>query len=370
MSEFTIFLENDFVVDENIFSQWLMGLTVEQTYEGQKQQVVNGISPKTVYNYVLSYYRAFEMFESYLHRPRYFIGQFLFPLPIEVKRELVERYYSFDETVMRELLGKKLNSRLRKDLEDISIKSKIPLGSCRRQFDNLKRILKQVEDTEGQRIIEDIEQKFLLSTKLASQYAHIIFMSNNRLDTSRRKLTYYNFGDFEFCASVLSQYWTPTTSTNLEGFDENLALDIRDVKLAMTRDKGQVEEYRIAVFQDLKTHTNVNTSDKFSHQFKFLYRNILNIGCDLYNAKETKDIFLNLMEKIIEPCVLVGLSASDMDLLFSSMITSFALLSFSDTTLKKRYIAAMTRLLTGIRLMSTRLYRVPKFSPLTRIRAS
>ena len=34
---------------------------------------------------------------------------------------------------MRELLGKKLTGRLRKDLDDISEKTNIPLKSCRRQ---------------------------------------------------------------------------------------------------------------------------------------------------------------------------------------------------------------------------------------------
>ena len=34
---------------------------------------------------------------------------------------------------MRELLGKKLTGRLRKDLDDISEKTNVPLKSCRRQ---------------------------------------------------------------------------------------------------------------------------------------------------------------------------------------------------------------------------------------------
>lgn len=43
------------------------------------------------------------------------------------------RYYQFDKVVVRELLGKKLTGRLRKDLDDISEKTNIPLKSCRRQ---------------------------------------------------------------------------------------------------------------------------------------------------------------------------------------------------------------------------------------------
>ena len=43
------------------------------------------------------------------------------------------RYYEFDAAVIRELLGKKLSSRNRKDLDDVSEKTKVPLKSCRRQ---------------------------------------------------------------------------------------------------------------------------------------------------------------------------------------------------------------------------------------------
>jgi len=43
------------------------------------------------------------------------------------------RYYQFDKEVVRELLGKKLTGRLRKDLDDISEKTNIPLKSCRQQ---------------------------------------------------------------------------------------------------------------------------------------------------------------------------------------------------------------------------------------------
>ena len=46
---------------------------------------------------------------------------------------IVNRYYQFDKEVVRELLGKKLTGRVRKDLDDVSEKTNIPLKSCRRQ---------------------------------------------------------------------------------------------------------------------------------------------------------------------------------------------------------------------------------------------
>jgi endonuclease IV len=69
--------------------------------------------------------------------------------------------------VVRELLGKQLNSRLRKDMDDVSEKTRVSLGSCRRQFDNLKRIFKKVEDMEGS-LYDNIQVKFLLPPDLAA----------------------------------------------------------------------------------------------------------------------------------------------------------------------------------------------------------
>jgi hypothetical protein len=94
----------------------------------------------------------------------------------------------FDEAVVRELLGKKLSSRQRKDLDDIQEKSGVPLRSCRRQFDNMKRIYKAVEDMEGS-MVESIRRLFLLPEPMARQYACIVFMTSCRFETGKKRLT-------------------------------------------------------------------------------------------------------------------------------------------------------------------------------------
>ena len=50
------------------------------------------------------------------------------------------RYYSFDKIFIREFLGKKLSSRLRKEIEEIGEKVKISPRSCRRQVSKKKNI--------------------------------------------------------------------------------------------------------------------------------------------------------------------------------------------------------------------------------------
>jgi hypothetical protein len=91
--------------------------------------------------------------------------------------------------VIRELLGHKLSQRQRKDLDEICEKANIRVKSCRRQvctidfhficltkinkyasllfkFDNLKRIVRTIEDIKGP-ILKNITDNFCLPLKMA-----------------------------------------------------------------------------------------------------------------------------------------------------------------------------------------------------------
>lgn len=69
---------------------------------------------------------------------------------------------------MREILCHKLSQRQRKDLDDISERTgyRHRVKSCRRQFDNLKRIIRTVEEMKGP-IIKNIIENFFLPEKMA-----------------------------------------------------------------------------------------------------------------------------------------------------------------------------------------------------------
>lgn len=107
-----------------------------------------------------------------------------------------------DDSVCRELLGKKLSTKHRKDLDEIADKTCVKIKSCRRQFDNIKRIFKIVEELSGN-IVNNIKAQFLLSEELAKKYAAIVFIACIRFETSKKKLLYLNFADFFECAMVL-----------------------------------------------------------------------------------------------------------------------------------------------------------------------
>ena len=62
-------------------------------------------------------YRLFNLWETMLHQPIMFSDQLVFQLDSGTQNLLIEKYYALDSAVVRELLGKKFSSRLRKDLD-------------------------------------------------------------------------------------------------------------------------------------------------------------------------------------------------------------------------------------------------------------
>jgi len=106
-------------------------------------------------------YRLFSNMEHFFEEPTLLASQPLFQLDPAIEAVLIETYYEFDDAVIRELLGKKLTARLRKDLDVVSEKTRINLRSCQRQvcsfsnysklalslqFDNFARVCRIVED--------------------------------------------------------------------------------------------------------------------------------------------------------------------------------------------------------------------------------
>lgn len=91
----------------------------------------------SIYFIVLFYYRIVIRFI-------FWCANFHFPLHLfkSVRKYLkflysvlfLNRYYEIDDIVVREFLGKKLSSKHRKDLDEVSEKTSIAIKSCRFVF--------------------------------------------------------------------------------------------------------------------------------------------------------------------------------------------------------------------------------------------
>lgn len=98
------------------------------------------------------------------------------------------RYYEFNDCVIRELLGKKLTSKSRKDMDEVAERTGVSIKSCRRQYDNVKRVFKVVEDLPGS-LVANIKQHFLLPDDLAKyEYFQFVYFFNKYIYFNNTKI--------------------------------------------------------------------------------------------------------------------------------------------------------------------------------------
>lgn len=190
---------------------------------------------------VLDHYRTYSLLERLLQSPAKLSDQPAFQLDGPTQALFIERYYSLDDEVAREIFGKKLSSRYRKDLDEVAEKTMMKLKSCRRQFDNVKRVFKVVEEMPGN-LTNNIRQQFLLPEELARKYAAIVFIACLRFETSKKKLQYLDFSDFYECSLVIMSLWTYTYQHSGPEYydtemDKEFLLDLRELRSLLDKEK-------------------------------------------------------------------------------------------------------------------------------------
>ncbi|KAG5851963.1 fibroblast growth factor (acidic) intracellular binding protein a isoform X1 [Anguilla anguilla] len=364
--ELDVFVGNTTIMDEEVYQLWLDGYTVN---EAVRVRMEGGVleeweaSAEVLHSDTMDQFRTFQMCERLLHSPAKLANQLLFQIPPHRQAMLIERYYAFDSAFVREVLGKKLSKGTKKDLDDISTKTAIALKSCRRQFDNFKRVFKVVEELKGC-LVENIQQHFLLSDRLARDYAAIVFFVNNRFETGKRKLQYLSFQDFAFCACQLINYWTVGAVGEREretgvvtrslrrqrdfdnmvedmdvDLDKEFLQDLKDLKILIT-DKDMLDQHKSLVCTALRGKTKV--FNEMETNFKNLSRGLVNIAAKLLNAKDVRDFFIDLVEKFIEPCRSDKWTAADVKLFLTHYTNSAHILdAFKHQAVWDRYMGVI-----------------------------
>lgn len=305
-AEVDVFVGNNTIVDPEIFQLWLDGYTAQDaaTHVLQGTLKQESIPLDMLISDVQDHYRTFQMLERLLHSPPRLSEQWTFQITPSIQKMLIERYYEFDSSVIREFLGKKLSSRNRKDLDEVSEKTGIHIKSCRRQFDNVKRVYKVVDDMIGP-LVQNIQNQFLLPENLARKYAAVVYLTNNRFETGKRKLQYLTFTDFLHCANQMMSNWScekldcKYEETAME-MDREFLQELREMKLLLERDN--LDSHKHVVLSVLKAKITERTYSDLENTFKTLSRTLVNIAYGLNHSKEVRDLFVDIVEKFIEPC--------------------------------------------------------------------
>ncbi|CAD5114210.1 DgyrCDS3355 [Dimorphilus gyrociliatus] len=304
MTDIDVCVGNNTIVDAEVYQLWLKGLTVNEACTvQQKKGVVQKFdaTSEMLRAEIHNHYRTFNMLERYLKSPQKLPEQLVFQLDSETQKLLVERYYALDSIVIREFLGKKLSSKNRNQLDDVSEKTRIALKSCRRQFDNLKRVFKTVEELMGS-LVENIKTHFLISNSLARQYAAIVFITNNRFETGKKRLLHITFDDFAFCANEMMTNWSYSSEDCKNHEDMDVDLDqeflheLREIKGMM----NSLDEHKSIVCKEVKDKITPDAYSELDCNFKSISKACIHIGYNLNHSKELKDFFNDVIEKIVD----------------------------------------------------------------------
>ncbi|XP_063225809.1 acidic fibroblast growth factor intracellular-binding protein [Bacillus rossius redtenbacheri] len=312
-AEVDVFISNYTLVDPEVYQLWVDGYSSCDAVQILHQRGVTqqmGASLELVASDVLDHYRTYSLLERLLHNPPKLEEQLAFQIEPHARKLLIEKYYEFDNAVIRELLGKKLSSRHRKDLDEVSEKTGILLKSCRRQFDNVKRIFKVVEEMQGS-VSQNIRTNFLLSEELARRYGAIVFLACIRFETGKRKLQHLTFPDFYHCAQAMMGCWTygeNNSEYDDTDLDREFLLELRDVRVLLDKEK----EHKHLVCQRLKPQLLERSYQELDGNFRSYTRALVGLACNLHRTRELRMLFMELVERCLEPWRQVAWSHSDL----------------------------------------------------------
>ena len=129
-----------------------------------------------------------------------------------------------------------------------------------------------------------------------------VFIINHRFElTGKRKLNYVTFGDITHCAQGMMERWTPRGRDDGDAdLDRDFLMDLRELKALAERDA--LEEHKSAVVGALKGKKIEERSLlDLEANFKNYSRALIHIASGLNHGKEARDIFVDIVEKIVEP---------------------------------------------------------------------
>ena len=360
MSSFDISVEDPQFIKGDIYKLWLQGIPADAAARTISAREPERKFPLSLWlAEVADQFRAFVLLEHFLQQPKYFPGQCLFPLSSSMRDALIEGYYEFDENLVRDLLGKKLSTRTKKDIDEICERINISLKSGRRQFDNMKRIYKTVEDLDGS-LYDNIQKHFLLPRKMSETYAHITFLSSNRIECSKKKLQHLKLQDFcDFAREMMSE-WTHGDPSQEDDLDRQLIHDLRTIKFQLNADGDTLEDFK-RLNHKVFIENVENGKEKFakiSGSFVPILRNVLVIGSGLSQSKEFRDIFIDIYERVVEPFKGVRANTSDVDDFFRVLMEVYTLCADSKSPLSRTFLflGSFRRFINVIRKISVQIY--------------
>ncbi|GAM18980.1 hypothetical protein SAMD00019534_021550, partial [Acytostelium subglobosum LB1] len=244
---FDVNISDPIPVNTFIYNQWLSGRTERECSTSRElHETVNGVSypgisatlPRLLEE-TDDQYRNFNLLQTALEHPKSLASHSMFQMDPTTRKQLIEGYYDFDNGLMRELIGRKLTSGQRRDLDDTSEKLRIRLINSERQFDNLKRISRIVFGDNRSSSIDIIMNEFSLSRELAMKYVKVLFLCFHRFDLSHKRVVGLSTNELMKAAEIVMSNWGDPARLFYMELDIKLKEDVRDLKVYLSKESDK-----------------------------------------------------------------------------------------------------------------------------------
>lgn len=253
----------------------------------------------------------------------------------------MDGYFSLDQSVVRELIGRKLVGRTRRDLDDISDCTCVPLASCRRQFDNLCIVLARIEASPTG-LYHLVQRKFFLSERLRDFYVGVLFLNHHQIDVYKHaSVKALPMEVILGCAHAIIRTWSK--DGNSLTFNPAIAHDLRELKMSLWEHQ---HSWIDAILADPPLFQVVNNRDVA--KLVILIKNIFQIGGGLVQSREIRGLLADIVELISIPTFqLMGANYSHVgNILFS--LKSLCSLADGITKTNPRIVASFDAFLLGL----------------------
>lgn len=229
---FDVFISDPFCPDIDLFRLWVNGVqekSVPANYKTSRgggaesgtgsdsdeavMSLSSGLRPEQESSFIRAHirhqYHLFRLVAEKLQRPNSLKSRIEINISRKDQSDLIKLYYAFDDNFVRQLVGKRIGSDMRKKLDDIAENTDVPYNSCLRQFENIKRIYKfAMEPYTGQAsLVSRICDEFRIHTKTATRYVVTSFIAEYK-PTFDKKLQGCQYKTVEQLALATIKAWT------------------------------------------------------------------------------------------------------------------------------------------------------------------
>eukprot|EP00727_Mastigamoeba_balamuthi_P007470 m51a1_g3343 hypothetical protein (363) ;mRNA; r:399781-401294 len=312
---FDVFVCDPVRVNLSVFQAFVGGLTAGEAANRPQHSRAEG--PNCFPRHVSHQYHLFRLLAEKLERPAMLRLQQTLQVPQDVLPHVIEIYYSFDDALARELVGKRLTLKERRDIDDVSAHTGIPIASCLRQFDNIRRVYKAILAEPLKSAQDLVAAQFCLSPTLTSRYVRLAFLLENKPNLGGKRMQLLRYSAMEHIAQFLLGYWASPNGVALEIGNKFVG----DVKAKLGKDSQT--SYCKAVLGRLAGSLSSSALEGLGSRIRVILKSLLLMGAELSDWKEFRDLFEDLVEKVVDPCLEAGLVKKDIGAFFDALVSEF-----------------------------------------------